>query len=72
VLDLARGISVTGAMKTILAWLQQGYTLGYTSTNARQDGTYRTIQVRLAEQGKPIPKNYTLFAKQGYYAPVAQ
>jgi Ca-activated chloride channel family protein len=71
VLDLARGISVTGAMKTILAWLQQGYTLGYASTNGRQDGSYRTIQVRVTEHGKPLPKNYTLFSKQGYYAPVA-
>jgi Ca-activated chloride channel homolog len=71
VLETVHRSSVTASMKTILTWLQQGYTLGYTSTNTRQDGTYRTIEVRLNEHGKASPKNYTIFARQGYYAPLA-
>lgn len=72
VVEPARGSSVTVSMKTILTWLQQGYTLGYSSTNPHQDGAYRTIEVRLTEHGKTSTKNHTVYARQGYYAPVAQ
>jgi VWFA-related protein len=71
-IDTRSGISVTSAMETILTWLKQGYTLGYSPSNKRQDGTYRTIEVRLNERGKAHAHRYTIYARQGYYAPTAQ
>ena len=52
-IDTRNGISVSSAMETILTWLKQGYTLGYSPTNKRRDGTYRTIEVRLASAVNP-------------------
>jgi Ca-activated chloride channel family protein len=63
--------SVTSAMATIITWLKQGYTLGYTSSNPRQDGAYRTINVRLAAPWKDSPHKYALYSRPGYYAPLA-
>jgi VWFA-related protein len=68
--DTRSGISVSGAMKTIFAWLKQGYTLGYTPTNLRQDGAYRSIDVRLNPQGADYRRKYTIVARKGYYAPM--
>ena len=65
------GISVSSAMETILTWLKQGYTLGYSPTNKRQDGTYRTIEVRL-NNGNERPHKYTIYARPGYNAPTGQ
>lgn len=70
-IDIRRGTSVTLAMKTILTWLQQGYTLGYTSPNTRQDRAYRTIEVRLAGRPQASGHKHTISARQGYYAPAA-
>ena len=70
-IDTRRGISVTSAMETILAWLKQGYTLGYSPSNKRQDGTYRTLEVRLNQRGEAPAHKCTLYARQGYYAPSA-
>lgn len=70
-IDTRSGISVTGAMRTILAWLKQGYTIGYTPTNLRQDGTYRNINVRLNLQSAADHHKYTILARKGYYAPIA-
>ena len=40
------------------------YLLGYTSTNAKRDGRFRKIQVKLARKG------LSLRARKGYYAPL--
>jgi len=71
-IDTRNGISVTSAMETILTWLKQGYTLGYSPTNKRQDGTYRSIEVRLNERGEAHGRKHTIYTRQGYYAPTAQ
>jgi VWFA-related protein len=71
-IDTRNGISVTSAMETILTWLKQGYTLGYYPSNRRQDGTYRTIEVRLNERGGTHLHKYTIYARPGYYAPTGQ
>ena len=68
-IDTRNGIAVTTAMETILTWLKQGYTLGYSPSNKRQDGTYRTIEVRLNSRGDAHARKYTIYARQGYYAP---
>jgi Ca-activated chloride channel family protein len=70
-IDTRNGISVSSAMDTILTWLKQGYTLGYSPTNKRQDGTYRAIEVRLNEQSEVHGHKDTIYARQGYYAPSA-
>ncbi len=41
------------------------YTLGYVSTNPRADGTWRTVDVKLA---RPGPKEARLRTRAGYYA----
>jgi Ca-activated chloride channel family protein len=67
VLDSRSAGSVTSALATIFAWLKEGYSLAYSSTNRRQDGAYRRIEVRLVPRfgnGK-----YTVHAREGYYAP---
>jgi hypothetical protein len=71
-IDTRNGISVSSAMETILTWLKQGYTLGYSPTNKRQDGTYRNIEVRLANRSEARKHKHAVYARQGYYAPAAQ
>jgi Ca-activated chloride channel family protein len=68
-IDTRSGISVTSAMQAIITWLKQGYTLGYSPSNKRLDGTYRTIEVRLNGRSDPRMHKYTIYARQGYYAP---
>jgi VWFA-related protein len=68
-IDTHGGTSVTSAMETILSWLKQGYTLGYYPTNKRPDGSYRTIEVRLNQQGGAHWHKYSIYARPGYYAP---
>ena len=70
-IDTRRGISVSRALKTIFAWLKQGYTIGYTPTNLRQNGAYRNVEVRLSTPGTVNPRKYTIYARKGYYAPLA-
>ena len=71
-IDTRNGTSVSSAMETILNWLKQGYTLGYSPSNKRRDGTYRTIEVRLNTHGEAHAHKYTIYARQGYYAPTGQ
>ena len=71
-IDTRNGASATSAMETILTWLKQGYTLGYSPTNKRQDGAYRTIEVHLNRRGDSRADKYAIYARQGYYAPTAQ
>jgi VWFA-related protein len=69
VLDSRSAGSVTSALATLIAWLKEGYSLAYSSTNHRQDGAYRRIEVRLAPRFGNSRKKYTLYARDGYYAP---
>ncbi len=61
--------SVTAALATIISQLKEGYTLGYISTNQRQDGSFRKIAVRLAAAPRNPRRKYTISARRGYYAP---
>lgn len=70
-IDTRNGISVSAAMETILKWLKQGYTLGYSPTNKREDGSYRTVAVRLSSPGEARAHKYNIYARPGYYAPAA-
>lgn len=71
-IDTRNGTSVTAAMETILRWLKQGYTLGYSPTNKRRDGTYRSIEVRLNDRGDARTHKYTIYAREGYHATAGQ
>jgi len=62
----ARIEDLNGVYAEIADELASQYTLGYTSKNAKRDGAYRRIVVRVDKQGA-IPRT-----KQGYYAPVAR
>jgi len=67
VIDSRNSGSVTSALATLIAWLKEGYSLAYSSTNPRQDGTYRKIEVRLGPRFGN--RKYFVFARQGYFAP---
>jgi len=68
-IDTRTGTTVSAAMQTILTWLKQGYTLGYSPSNKRRDGSYRTIEVRLNGPGAAREHKYRTYARPGYYAP---
>jgi VWFA-related protein len=55
--DLASGIRRIGDES------RHYYLLGYSSTNAKQDGTFRKIEVQVAGEGRKVR------ARKGYYAP---
>ncbi len=50
----------------IAAELEGRYSLGFVSTNARADGTWREIEVRLAGPG--APRRVTVRTRDGYFA----
>jgi Ca-activated chloride channel family protein len=57
---------LAGAYGQIADELASQYTIGYTSTNARHDGAWRRVALRLARP------NVTARARNGYYAPTAR
>ena len=59
--------SVQSAMATVIARLKQRYSLGYYSTNARRDGAFRQIEIRVIDSSSPRIK-YSIYARRGYYA----
>jgi hypothetical protein len=60
--------SLDKAFEDFMARLKLRYTLGYYSSNKSIAGGYRKIDVSLVSNfGKP-GKDYTVAAKQGYYA----
>ena len=65
VIDTHTASSVQSAMAIVIARLKQRYTLGYTSTNRRHDGSFRKIDIRVADASQ----RYTVHARPGYYAP---
>jgi VWFA-related protein len=63
--------SLDKAFEDFMARLKLRYTLGYYSSNKSTAGGYRKIDVSLVSNfGKP-GKDYTVAAKQGYYAAVS-
>jgi VWFA-related protein len=51
------------AFEEISAELRSQYTLGYSPTNAKRDGTFRKIKVETTS------KDYKVLARKGYFAP---
>jgi Mg-chelatase subunit ChlD len=71
VFDVKTEGSLDKAFTDFMDHLKTRYTLGYYSSNKSTAGGYRKIDVSLASSfGKP-GKDYTVAAKQGYYAAVS-
>ena len=57
------------AYDRIVEEIRTQYSVGYVSTDVRQDGRWRPVEVRLV---KPEHKNLRVRTRQGYYAPAEQ
>jgi len=60
---------VDAAYDKVLAELRAQYTLGYVSTNAKTDGRWRKVEIRLK---RPDLKNAKTRSRNGYYAPLRE
>jgi Ca-activated chloride channel homolog len=56
-----------GAYQKVAADIDAQYTLGYLSTNARQDGTWRKVEIKVVRPGL---KDIKVRTRQGYFAPL--
>jgi Ca-activated chloride channel family protein len=56
-----------GAYQKVAAEIDAQYTLGYLSANAKQDGTWRKVEIRVVRPGL---KDVKVRTRQGYYAPL--
>ena len=68
VIDARNIESIRSAMTTAISRLKQRYSLGYYSTNRRHDGTFREIEIRIADGSNDAKRKYTVYARRGYYA----
>ena len=55
--------NLEGAFDQISEELRSQYTIGYTPTNKKHDGSYRKIKVEMKN------KDYSVLTRRGYYAP---
>ncbi len=69
VFDVRQEGSIEAAMAAVVGRLRTRYTLGYQSSNQSSDGRYRTITVRLTNRYGQPDRDYSIHARQGYYAP---
>jgi Ca-activated chloride channel family protein len=60
---------VDAAYDKVLAELRAQYTFGYVSTNAKTDGRWRKVEIRLK---RPDLKNAKTRSRNGYYAPLRE
>lgn len=56
-----------GAYQKVAAEIDAQYTVGYLSTNTKQDGTWRKVEIKVA---KPGTKDLKIRTRQGYFAPL--
>lgn len=66
-IDMAAVGSAQKAMAAVIARLKDRYTLGYRSSNTRQDRAFRRIDVRLMDRTQASKHPYKVFARHGYY-----
>ncbi|MEE8199827.1 MAG: VWA domain-containing protein [Candidatus Acidoferrales bacterium] len=69
VIDVKRTGSLRAALDAVVSRLKTRYTLGYHSTNKARDGSFRKIDVRLAQPFGRYHRDYSVHARKGYYAP---
>ena len=63
------GGSVGAALAAVMRRLKTRYTLGYYPSNKAHDGTFRVIEVYLADRFGQLHLDYRILARRGYYAP---
>jgi len=69
VISSQREGSLPAALAAVIRRLKTRYTLGYYPSNKAHDGTFRVIDVRLAERlGQPLA-DYSILSRRGYYGP---
>jgi Ca-activated chloride channel family protein len=56
-----------GVYQKVAAEIDAQYTLGYLSTNAKQDGTWRKVEIKVVRPGL---KDIRIRTRQGYFAPL--
>jgi Ca-activated chloride channel homolog len=56
-----------GAYTKVAAEIDAQYTLGYLSTNTKQDGTWRKVEIKVVRPGL---KDVKVRTRQGYFAPL--
>lgn len=66
------GRSIKMAMSAVINRLKKRYTLGYVSSNPHQDGKFREISVKISSASPRATQNVRVFARRGYYAPLAR
>ena len=50
----------------VVAQIRAQYSLAYTSTNTKQDGAWRKVEIRV---NRPDLKGSKILARRGYFAP---
>ena len=60
---------IEAAYDKVVAQIRAQYSLAYTSTNAKQDGTWRKIEIRPT---RPSFKGVKVLSRRGYFAPYQQ
>jgi Ca-activated chloride channel family protein len=60
---------VEAAYDKIVAQIRAQYSLGYTSTNTRQDGQWRKVDIKIK---RPDLKDMKVQTRKGYFAPYKQ
>lgn len=69
IIDVDRVGSLRAALAAVVSRLKTRYTLGYSSSNKQRDGAFRRIEVHLTDRyGRP-ERDYSVYARRGYYAP---
>ena len=69
IIDLDEVGSLQAALAAVISRLKLRYTLGYQPTNKARDGSFRKIDVRLADRFGRAQTDYAVHARRGYYAP---
>jgi hypothetical protein len=54
------------AYDRVVAQIRAQYSLGYSSTNTKQDGQWRRVEIRVR---RPDLKDARIQARKGYFAP---
>lgn len=62
-IEVSRMEDTARAFREIAEELRTQYSLGYTSSNSRRDGSFRKIQIKIRN------RNYKVNTRRGYYAP---
>ena len=62
VFHIDRKTTLDDAFKDIQEEMRSQYALGYSSTNAKKDGSYRKLEIRMSNKDQKVQ------ARKGYYA----